>query len=319
MYSLVWTTLTLISLAHAAKSSSSNNPSSSTPQIDYTALGTVALLGQFDGLSFYNNSAVTLSSSSNNTKSSTLVSQNGDGEIIILGSTDYGGSLLSLCLLEDGSIITSGNFTSLGGQAVRNIARYFPGNDTFSSLPGLSLSGQVNTLDCSTSTLFLGGELAPAGAPSNNLLAYSLASRSLIQLANLALLDAPVLALASTPSSLYVGGTFAHSFTSSSNGSSNSTRSPTLIPSLGSSLSPLSLAGAALVGSPANSNPIYAAFSAAKNILCPVGADGSSESTWFLQDGTLGSLIIRDFKTLRTGGIRLGNTGIGGRGVSNFR
>ncbi len=149
--------------------------------IDFSALGQVGIVGAFSALELYNNSlstsiATRLNGSQLNPGASTLLQRANNGSLTLLGATDVGGEIRSLCQLEpqnggggsgQPALYVGGNFSQIGGVSARNVARYDPSTGAFDGIAG-GINGSVQTVYCDSTqqTVLFGGNFsAPALAP----------------------------------------------------------------------------------------------------------------------------------------------------------
>lgn len=287
--------------------------SSSLPQIDFSALGTVGVVGSFAGLQLYDPS---LPSNVFSSTSSTLLSRIPGGPFTNAGITSSGGKISAICESPTGSVYVGGLFTSLGGQAASNIAEYNPTAGAFSAL-GTGLDGEVLALSCNGTTVYAGGNFsgpvgAAAGLYAGHVAEWTIASKSWSHLPFIGL-NGPVNSI--TPSSdgksIFFGGNFSTTFT---NSSSNVNATVVTFPSLGSSLVPITLNGSQFSASPSS---FLDGFGNPQNVFCPAAADGPGDS-WLLTDGSQGLFNVELYRPLLVRGIRLGNTFYQGRGTTNF-
>ncbi|KWU43966.1 hypothetical protein RHOSPDRAFT_5691, partial [Rhodotorula sp. JG-1b] len=301
--------------------------SSSLPQVDFAALGTVAVVGDFASLSLYDPEnpprpydplAATL-----------LAKSTADGQVRQVGATDEGGQIHAVCQqpqssTRGGAVYVGGNFTRVGSVAAANIAAYDPVAEAFSAL-GPGLDGTVRTLSCNGSTVYAGGEFAaPAGvaAAGPNVAAWSTSTQAWTALP-LYGFDGAVESISQSRDgrSLFFGGEFTLSFANGTvtNGtlatSSSGSGSPVAtFPSLGSSLTPISLNASDYWASPTTWTSGYGR---PEYVFCPKRDDGIGAS-WLLVDGQAGFFIARMYRQLNVRGIRIGNTFVEGRGTKNF-
>ncbi|BGP40759.1 hypothetical protein JCM10449v2_004724 [Rhodotorula kratochvilovae] len=288
--------------------------SSSLPKVDYSALGTVAVVGSFAGLSFYDaeNPPTTYDS-----RASTLLARTADGDLRSVGATDRGGAINAICQTPDSAVFVAGNFTAIGGVDAANIASYDPASETFTAL-GDGLAGEVRALSCNGTTVYAGGDFdAPAGVSSGpNVAAWSTedAAWSTLPLYGF---NGAVDSISSSEDgrSLFFGGAFSTVFSNSTaNSTASSSSSSSAFPSLGSSLTPISLNASDYWASPTT---YTSGFGRPQYIFCPRHGDGIGAS-WLLVDGQAGFFIARMYRQLNVRGIRLGNTFYEGRGTKNF-
>lgn len=298
--------------------------SSSLPQIDFSLLGTTAIVGDFAALSLYNPSSPPTTFSSN---VSTFLSRSAAGELANVGATNAGGVVSAVCQAPSGAVFVGGSFSSLGGQAAANIATYDPSTNVFSSL-GAGLDGAVLALSCNGTSVYAGGAFtgpvgATAGTYGGHVAAWSVSSKvwSALPFSGL---NGPVETIAPSADgkSLFFGGSFTTTFLNGTAVAGTKTTTNislatngTVFASLGSSLVPISLNSSDYVASPTS---YVDGFGRPQYAFCPAGPDGPS-NTWLVVDGATGSFISRFYRPLQVRGIRLGNTFYGGRGTRNFR
>ncbi|GAA6049737.1 hypothetical protein JCM3770_004434 [Rhodotorula araucariae] len=287
--------------------------SSSFPKVDYSALGSVAIVGSFAGLSLYDaeNPPTTYDS-----RASTLLARTPEGDLRSLGATDEGGAINAICQTPDSAVFVAGNFTAIGGVRAANIASYDPTSEKFAAL-GDGLAGEVRALSCNGSTVYAGGEFdAPEGASSGpNVAAWSTDDAAWTTLP-LYGFNGAVDSISSSEDgrSLFFGGAFSTVFSNSTANSTASPSSSSAFPSLGSSLTPISLNASDYWASPTT---YISGFGRPQYIFCPRRKDGVGAS-WLLVDGQAGFFIARMYRQLNVRGIRLGNTFYEGRGTKNF-
>ncbi|SCV69677.1 BQ2448_1071 [Microbotryum intermedium] len=310
---------------HRQQASTSN---SGLPQIDYSALGTVGVVGSFAGLQFYDptQSVPTYSSAV-----STFVARNASGTFTKIGETNSNGSIQAICQtsFSDGRnvVFLGGQFTTIGGVTASNIAVYDPSNHTFSAL-GQGLQPVVTALACNSTVVIAGGSFqAPVGAATTAGFAGYVAQWSISNQSwappPFAGLDGPIETIvpSSDGKSIFFGGNFNTTFSTVtkgpgllSNSTNATTASTTTFASLGSSLAPISLNQSDYEASPTT---YMDGFGKPENIFCPRHGDGVGAS-WLLVDGTVGFFIVRTYKPLQARGVRLGNTFYEGRGTKTF-
>ncbi|GAA5900213.1 hypothetical protein JCM8208_002052 [Rhodotorula glutinis] len=303
-------------LAAGAVGTAAAQSSSSLPKVDFSALGTVAVVGSFAGLSFYDADHPPTTYDS---RASTLLARTAEGDLRSLGATDAGGAIYAICQSPDNVIFIAGNFTRIGDVEASNVASYDPASEAFAAL-GPGLDGEVRALSCNGSTVYAGGAFgAPAGSGGGpNVAAWSTADRAWTTLPLYGLNGAVDSISASEDGrSLFFGGAFSTVFSNSSSSSGVNTTSPSstsAFPSLGSSLAPVSLNASDYWASPTT---YESGFGRPEYVFCPRGDDGVGTS-WLLTDGAAGFFIARMYRELNVRGIRLGNTFYEGRGTRNF-
>ncbi|KAG1883988.1 hypothetical protein F4604DRAFT_1979649 [Suillus subluteus] len=119
--------------------------------------------------------------------------------------------------------------------------------------------------------------------------------------------------------SLFFAGSFLTSFAANAT-ALNNTNNPNIPYSPGatpfsSSLVPVPLEGAQILGQPSSSNP---QFSNIPNILCPAGPDGPG-NTWLAANGNGAVITVHDFSSINAYGVHLGNTSQSGFGTTTSR
>ncbi|KAG1896704.1 cortical protein marker for cell polarity-domain-containing protein [Suillus fuscotomentosus] len=295
------------------------NPAfASLPMVDFSRMGQVGLAGAFAGLSLFNNStAVTFDPSA-----SSLLARTGEGALTTLGTTNAGGSIQSGCAINN-IFYLAGSFSSIGNTSVSasNIASYTPSSGVFAALGSNGPNGPIYSLYCdvSTSQLWVGGSFT---SPGSSVAIWDTKSNSW---------SAPpfkgftggggkVLSITSNASenSLLFAGSFLTAFAANAI-ALNNTNNPNVPYSPGatpfsSSLVPVPLQGAEILGQPSSSDPDFSDIS---NILCPAGPDGPG-NTWLAANGNDAVITIRDFSSINAYGVRLGNTFQSGFGTTTF-
>ena len=126
-------------------------PTAPIPNLDISALGNVALAGNFDSISLYNylgQSEDGLNSNGNQA----ILARYPNGGFAELAKAD--GSITDMCIFQN-KVVVAGNFTSLGGVPVAGAALFDPDTQAITALPGLT--GQVYTLLCQDDTVYFGG------------------------------------------------------------------------------------------------------------------------------------------------------------------
>ena len=310
--------LALLAAGAVGTAAAQSSASSLLPKVDFSALGTVAVVGSFAGLSFYDAAHPPATYDS---RASTLLARTADGDLRSLGATDAGGAIHAICQSSsDAAVYLAGNFTRIGDVAASNIAAYDPAREAFAAL-GPGLDGEVRALSCNGSTVYAGGAFgAPAGSGGGpNVAAWSTGDRAWTTLPLYGLNGAVDSISASEDGrSLFFGGAFSTIFSNSSSSAINTTSpsssTSSTFPSLGSSLAPVSLNASDYWASPTT---YKSGFGRPEYVFCPRGDDGVGTS-WLLTDGAAGFFIARMYRELNVRGIRLGNTFYEGRGTRNF-
>ncbi|KIK41515.1 hypothetical protein CY34DRAFT_85274 [Suillus luteus UH-Slu-Lm8-n1] len=281
-------------------------------------MGQVGLAGAFAGLSLFNNAtAITFDPSA-----SSLLARTGEGALTTLGTTNAGGSIQSGCAIND-IFYFAGSFSSIGNTSVSasNIASYTPSSGVFAALGSNGPNGPIYSLHCdvSTSQLWVGGHFT---SPGSSVAIWDTKSNSWSAppFKGFTGDGAEVLSITSNASenSLLFAGSFLTSFAANAT-ALNNTNNPNIPYSPGatpfsSSLVPVPLEGAEILGQPSSSDP---QFSNILNILCPAGPDGPG-NTWLAANGNGAVITVRDFSSINAYGVRLGNTFQSGFGTTTF-
>ncbi|EPQ29243.1 uncharacterized protein PFL1_02998 [Pseudozyma flocculosa PF-1] len=293
------------------------------PSIDFGLLGAVGVSGSFAALEIWNQTGA--SSGPNVTydaNASTLLQRAGNGTLTKVSATERGGSIRAICQLPGSpdTVFVGGTFFSIGGTSVSNIASYNTQTKAFDALGG-GLDGDVLTLYCDAERrqVLAGGSFSgPVNGKTDRYLG-SVASWSQDSAAWSPIafggLNGTVNAIAAGANSSLVrfGGEFDTRFASiGANGLESGTRSSAS--SLTNALAPISLGQVEFVGGPSSGEQGY---SNPAQVLCPQGGDGPNNSYLF-EDGAVGRLTARAFRSLDVRAIRLGNTFIDGRGTRTF-
>ncbi|KAJ3988307.1 cortical protein marker for cell polarity-domain-containing protein [Lentinula detonsa] len=278
-------------------------------------MGKVGLAGAFSGLDLFQNNSHTFDSTT-----STLLQRASNGTLSPLASTNSGGRISAGCTLDD-SFYFAGSFSSIGSTSASNIASYTPSSGKFLVLGSNGPNGEVDAVFCDAKNkkVWAGGSFTSPGAA---VAVWDTSSNTWSKppFNGLTGAEGRVLSITSNSSgsSLFFAGSFITSF--QGNGTVlNSTNNPNVPFSPGaspfsSSLVPIPLQGAQIVGSPSSTE---ADFSNITNILCPSGSDGPGNS-WFAGDGNQAVVTVRDFSSLQASGVRLGNTFQSNHGTTGF-
>lgn len=270
------------------------------PNLDLKSLGEVTLVGNFDAISVYSSPGQQQGYSSNGTQS--ILSQLPTGAYDHLWSTDA--SIQAMCplVLQDGTIsglVVGGNFTSIGGVAVRSCAML---NVTTRKIEALSgLQGTVSALYCDreTETVYVGGAFEAGN--STNAIAYKSGSWASLPFAGF---DAPVTSITKAPNGHIV---FGGSFTGLGNVSSTTLRNQ--------QTQVINLASASVS---AQGNSSSADLGNPRNVVCPSNSSGGS-STFLFADNAPGSWSADLAFGFEPTKLRLWNTNQDGRGTRTWR
>ena len=316
--SLAWASLVLLAgLAGFAQADD-------FPSIDFDLLGAVGVSGSFAGVEIWNQTrAPTGSDTTFDPLATTLLSRASNGTLSKVTATERGGRIRAICQLNSApnTVFVGGNFFSIQGTSVNNIASFDPQTKVFDNLAG-GLDGDVLSLYCDdehqqviaggsfTRPVNGGGSARYQGAVAS----WSLADRRWNPV-NFGGLNGTVntVSAGSNSSLVRFGGEFETRFAAMGpNGTFSGTN--TSASSLTDVLTPLSLGQVEFVGGPSSSD---SAFNNPAQILCPQGPDGPGNSYLF-QDNAVGRLTARAFRSLDVRAIRLGNTFFDGRGTRTF-
>ncbi|KAK4629455.1 Squalestatin S1 biosynthesis cluster protein L1 [Fulvia fulva] len=145
----------------------------SSPNLDLSQLGRVAIGGDFDSVSLYRYEGQNENLSSNGSQS--LLTRYPDGAWQSLGLVDADATIMAMCpfVAQDGTnngVIVGGNFTSLKGVQASSIGLWNPNDNSVTALPGLT--GPVRALYCDqeSGTVYVGGNFM--GGNSTNAMAW---------------------------------------------------------------------------------------------------------------------------------------------------
>ncbi|EST08468.1 Rax2 [Kalmanozyma brasiliensis GHG001] len=296
---------------------------SNFPSIDFDLLGAVSIAGSFAGIQLWNQTgSSTTPNATYDPAASSLLSRASNGTVSFISATEEGGTIHAICQMQSSpnTVFVAGNFFSIGGTAVSNIASYNPTTKAFDSMAG-GLDGTVQALYCDNDQqqLIVGGSFSgPVDGKTDRYLgnvAQWDVSASAWNPVSFGGLDGTVntITAGGNASLVRFGGSFDTRFASAgANGipsGTNTSASP-----LTAALTPLSLGQVEFVGGPSSKS---AGYDNPAQILCPQGADGSGNSYLF-EDGVDGRLTARAFRALNVRAIRLGNTFVDGRGTRTF-
>lgn len=304
----------------------------SLPKIDFDALGSVGIAGNFAGLQIWDEDYARTYKALNRSgedSSSLWTRTASNGHLEYLGSTDARGRIVALCQsdADDGLLYLGGSFTSINGTDAQNIASYDPKARTFAALDS-GLDGPVLALACDTEsdTLWVGGTFAaPVDASDSDSYGGSVASWSMSDKAWSSLpfggFDGAVLSIrpagtSDDDHSIFFGGNFTLSISatnsSTSSGSSSSNSSADDYASLGSALAPIPISDADVWAGPGDDS------GDPSTLLCPEG-DGQSGSEYLTPGREAAIIVVRTDDAHQVGGLRIGNTFQNNRGTSQFK
>lgn len=286
--------------------------SASLPLVDFDRMGQVGLTGAFTGLDFFDDSTPT----SFDPLVSSLLSRTPQGALTSIANTNSGGSISSACAMSDVYYI-AGSFLSIANVSTSYIASYSPSSGAFSALGSGGPDGPVSAVYCDSPSgnLWVSGHFS---SPSPSVAVWNAKSSSW-SAPPFKGLNGQVTSITPNASdtSLFFTGSFTTSF---SGGVTGNNSNPNVPYSQGaspfsSSLVPIPLQGAEIVGAPSSTDP---QFSDIQAILCPAGPDGPG-NTWLAATGSAALITIRTFAAMSAYGVRIGNTFQNGYGTTAFR
>ncbi|KAI5365893.1 Putative galactose oxidase/kelch, beta-propeller, kelch-type beta propeller [Septoria linicola] len=272
----------------------------SSPNLDLSQLGRVAVGGDFDSISLYTYQGQNENTSTNGSQS--LLTRYPDGAFQSLALADADATIAAMCAFvgTDGKlngVIVGGNFTSLGGVRADAIALWNPENNQVTALNGLT-GGPVNAVYCDndSGTVYVGGKFMAGN--STNAMAWTTGWVNL----PFAGFNGPVNTITKNSDNNIV---FGGSFTGLGN-----TTTPTVADEQAINIGAGTITAAGSTGT--------AGFSSPNNIICKTGEQQGSGNTWLLNDNTGGywesSLGFGINPTM----LRLYNTDYEGRGTKSF-
>lgn len=265
-----------------------------SPNLDFSQLGRIGIVGDFDGISLYQYQGQNERPRSAN-GSDSLLAPMPNGALAPLISTDA--SIRAMCMfkLSNGEmqgVVIGGNFTALDGTQSKAVALFNPNTTEVTPLDGIE--GEVNALFCDEErdTVYVGGNFK--GANSTNAIAW-VGTEGWTNLP-FAGFNGPVKTISKASNGHVIfGGTF----TGLGNSSTPSQSQSHVI-----NLSTAELKGE---NDASGSDP--------KDIVCA----GNSASPWLLQDDTPGYWEADFNFTFAPTKLRLRNTQQDGRGTKTFR
>ncbi|KAM4054974.1 cortical protein marker for cell polarity domain-containing protein [Hirsutella rhossiliensis] len=269
--------------------------------LDLSNLGSIAIAGDFNGISLYEFEGQTSRPLSTN-GSQSLFARLPNGALAPVAATDA--SIRTMCTFKRkngdfGGVVIGGNFTSLNGTESTGIALFNPNTTEVTPLGGLE--GEVRAVYCDQErdTVYVGGQFK--GADSTNAIAWSGEKKNWINLP-FAGFNGPVEAITRAPNGHII---FGGNFTGLGNTSTPSRPDEQTI-----NLSTANISATNTASTDGFSDP--------KSLACSSGSDGSGQ-TWLLQDktpGTWGASFGFGFEPTK---LRLWNTRQDGRGTKTFR
>lgn len=275
-------------------------------------MGQVGLSGAFAGLNLFDNSTPT----SFDPSVSSLLSRTPQGALTSIANTNSGGSISSACAMNDVYYI-AGSFLSIANISTSYVVSYSLSSAAFFALGSGGPDGPVSAVYCDSpnDNLWVGGHFS---SPGPSVAVWNSKSNSW-SAPPFKGLNGQVMSITSNASdtSLFFTGSFTTSFTggvTSNNNNPNVPYSPGASP-FSSSLVPIPLEGAEVVGAPSSTDP---QFSNIQAILCPAGPDGPG-NTWLAAAGNAALITVNTFAAMSAYGVRIGNTFLSGYGTTAFR
>ena len=273
----------------------------SSPNLDLSGLGRVALTGDFDSISLYTYQGQS-ENAFNTNGSQSLLTQLPNGAFTTLFTSDA--YILAMCpyKLRNGSlagIVVGGNFTRLGPSQVQGATLYDPNSNSVQPLSGLT--GSVNALLCDqeTGNVYVGGDFH--GANSTNAVVWA-GEQGWTDMPFQGF-NGPVNAITKAPDgNIIFGGNFS--------GLGNTTTPAAKDQQV------INLSSANISASPSTDTD---GFSDPKNIVCKTEGQDGAGNTWLLRDNTPGfwrADLNFGFEPTK---LRIRNTHQDGRGAKTFR
>ncbi|KAI9835160.1 MAG: hypothetical protein M1819_002529 [Sarea resinae] len=292
-----WSALVILTVPATAASPDSI-PS---PNLDLSQLGRVALVGDFDAISFFTYEEQNENSFSTN-GSQSLLTRLPNGAFTTLAASDASINTMCPFVLHDGTfsgIIVGGNFTDLGGIEAQGVALFDPNTTKITPLPGLS--GKVSAVLCdqNSSTVYVGGDFR--GGNSTNAIAWvGTSGWTNLPFAGF---NGPVTSIVKAPDGNVV---FGGAFDGLGNATGPKRKDQQII-----NISSANISAAASTTTTGFSDP--------SNIVCKTGGQDGSGSTWLLQDDAPGFWRADFGFGFQPTKLRIWNTRQDGRGTKTFR
>lgn len=135
------------------------------PNINFGPLEQLTISGSYNGISLYKD---TKQLTSVKPSTSSVISLAND-TLQILGSSNIDGTISDACIFKQ-TLIFGGNFTTINGESVKNIASIDLTNNKINTLSD-GLDGEVYSIYCDTDEVYVGGSFV---APStSDIVSYS--------------------------------------------------------------------------------------------------------------------------------------------------
>lgn len=132
------------------------------PNINFDPLEQLTISGSYDGISLYKD---TKQLTAVKPSTSSIISLSND-TLQLLGSSNIDGTIYDACIFNNNTLIFGGNFTTINGQSVNNIASIDLTNNEIKQLSE-GLDGDVYSIYCDTNDVYVGGSfIAPSTTDS---------------------------------------------------------------------------------------------------------------------------------------------------------
>lgn len=272
-----------------------------SPNLDFSNLGQVGLVGDFNGISLYQFEGQNENGFSTNGSQSVLT-RFPNGGFATLATADAGIQAMCSFIMSNGAmagVVVGGNFTSLGGIESQGVAMF--SQNTSAVVPLTGLSGQVSALLCDedTNTVYVGGSFK--GANSTNAIAWvGTAGWTNLPFAGL---NGPVTSIVKGSNGNII---FGGEFTGLGNTTSPTTPDQQII----------NISGANITS---GSSSTTTGFSDPTNIVCKTSGEDGAGNTWLLADDTAGFWKATFGFGFQPTKLRLWNTHQDGRGTKTWR
>ncbi len=134
------------------------------PSIDFDLLGAVSIAGSFAGIELWNQTGTYASPNATyDPSASSLLSRANNGTVSFISATEQGGTIRAICQMQSSpnTVFIAGNFNSIGGTSVSNIASYNPITNAFTNMAG-GIDGVVQAVYCDNDRqqLIVGGSFS---------------------------------------------------------------------------------------------------------------------------------------------------------------
>ncbi|RIA96482.1 cortical protein marker for cell polarity-domain-containing protein [Glomus cerebriforme] len=283
------------------------------PKLNFNALSQILAPGQYNGISTYSGAPGQREIFDNGSDS--FITQSPDGTYQLTGTASSNGTINALCIIprtnDEMDVYIGGNFSTLGGIMVNNIARYDPSARTFSPLIE-GLDGPVYSLYCDTtnSIVYVGGIFAaPVNPAANNINATNFAGSVAIwrnkawEALPFKGFNGPVYTIAYNEpnNTIYFGGQFDATGDGEFGEISNT--------------QPINIQNAVITG---GNSVDRVGFGDPNVIICSADPDGPG-TTWLMRDNIPGFWRAEFSVKVTPSLIGIKNTNVEGRGTKAFR